>query len=173
MRTLAFLFCCFSLWITACSRTYYVVRYAEKLTPGNQMNTDVLLSEAGLKRAETLKDSLMRKKTAYIFCTNTARTKATAAPLATQLMLPITLYGPKPDSLFIRKLLKLKKNTLVVGHSNTVDDIVNGLCFGDQLVSDLNEKQYNELFIVKVNKGLFGRTYSLKQTNYGHELPVQ
>jgi hypothetical protein len=52
---------------------------------------------------------------------------------------------------------------LVVGHSNTVDDIVNGL-MGVKTLSDLPETQYGDLFIVKRKKG----RYSFEQGRFGN-----
>jgi phosphohistidine phosphatase SixA len=157
----------FSLLLTACSRTYYVVRHAEKAAPGPDMSTDVPLTPAGEARALALRDSLKHKKIGYIFSTNTVRTKSTASPLATALILPTTIYGPKPDSNFIQQLFKLKKNALIVGHSNTVDDIVNGLCMRKYEIKDLAETEYDKLFVVKVTKKFGKRVYSLRRTTYG------
>jgi phosphohistidine phosphatase SixA len=156
-----------SLLLTACSRTYYVVRHAEKATPGPDMNKDVALTTAGEQRALALRDSLKDKKIGYIFSTNTVRTKSTAAPLATALGLPTTLYEAKPDSNFIRTLMKLKKNTLVVAHSNTVDDIVNGLCLGNKIIVDLKDTEYDKLYIVRLTRNWFRKHYNLRETRYG------
>jgi phosphohistidine phosphatase SixA len=158
---------CFSLLLTACSRTYYVVRHAEKAAPGPNMSSDVPLTPAGEQRALALRDSLLNKKIGHIFSTNTVRTKSTAAPLATALQLPTTLYEPKPDSSFIRMLGKLKKNTLIVGHSNTVDDIVNGLCLNNKIIVDLNDTEYDKLYIVRLTRKWWGKYYNLKETKYG------
>jgi hypothetical protein len=65
---------------------------------------------------------------------------------------PIQTYGPKPDSAFISQLRSLKKNTLIVGHSNTVDDIVNMLC-NEQKLTDLQDAEYDNLFIVTIKNG--------------------
>jgi phosphohistidine phosphatase SixA len=63
--------------------------------------------------------------------------------------LAIETYGPRPDSAFIALLRSKKKNTLVVGHSNTVDDLVNMLCGKKEVSGDLPDTEYNKLFIVK------------------------
>jgi phosphohistidine phosphatase SixA len=80
--------------------------------------------------------------------------------LADQLGLKIETYGPMPDSTFINKLRSLKKNVLIVGHSNTVDDIVNMLCKRKEVAGDLPDSAYSKLFIVTV-KG--------KKTNFKEE----
>ena len=63
------------------------------------------------------------------------------------------MYGPLPDSMFINKLNTLKKNVLIVGHSNTVDDIVNGLCGEVKIAGDLPETAYDNLFVVVKKRG--------------------
>ena len=71
------------------------------------------------------KEILKTKKIGYIFSTNTIRTRSTAEPVRAYFNLATEAYPPVPDSAFIARLKSLKKNTLIVGHSNTVDDIVN------------------------------------------------
>ena len=156
-------------YLTACSHTYYVVRHAEKAIAagaGAMMANDPPLTVAGRQRAEALKDSLKNQHIRYIFSTNTMRTKATAEPLRAYLELETVIYSAKPDSAFIVQLKKLKKNTLVVGHSNTVDDIVNGLCPGQSL-KDLADSEYDNLFVVIYKKKLFKIVIDYKQTKYG------
>lgn len=131
--------------------TYYVVRHAERADGGmNTMGNDPPLSEAGLQRAEKLKEVLKNKNIGAIYSTNTIRTKSTVQPAADYFKLPVTIYGPQPDSVFIASVKALKKNVLIVGHSNTVDDIVNMLCGEKKVSSDLKEAEYNRLFVVKI-----------------------
>lgn len=154
--------------LTSCSRTYYVVRHAEKATPspGTTMSTpdDPPLSEVGLKRAEALKSALSPKQIKNIFSTDTKRTRSTAEPLSAQTGVPIQKYGPRPDSGFIQKLKALGSNTLVVGHSNTVDDIVNGL-LNQQKLTDLADSEYDNLFVVRF-KRFFGTRISFEGRKY-------
>ncbi len=133
---------------------YFIVRHAEKAAPGMGGSTDVPLTPAGEARAAALKEELTRAKIGYVFSTNTQRTKSTARPTADLFSLPINIYGPAPDSAFIAKLKKLDKNTLIVGHSNTVDDIVNKLC-GQPLLQDLGDNEYDNLFVVTKKRGKF------------------
>jgi phosphohistidine phosphatase SixA len=153
-----YLFVVFLLFcITSCSQTIYVVRHAEKATPmGN--NTDVPLSTDGEKRAEAIKEILKDKHIGQIYSTNTIRTKLTAKPTADYFHLTINTYGPKPDSAFISLLESEKKNTLVVGHSNTVDDIVNMLCGEKKVPGDLQDSEYNHFYILKRS----GKKYSFQ-----------
>lgn len=147
--------------LTACSHSYYIVRHAEKAGPGNSatmMNDDPPLTKAGEQRAEALKDSLKDKRIHYIFSTNTIRTKSTAEPLRAYLGLETVIYA-KPDSGFIARLKKIKKNTLIVGHSNTVDDLINGL-LGKQTLTDLKDSEYDNVFEVVYKKKLFGSTHA-------------
>jgi len=139
------------LIFASCSRhTYYVVRHAEKAAAGPNMSSDVPLSEEGQKRAEHIRYHLQNEKINEIFSTNTIRTKTTAQPTADYFKKDIQIYGPRPDSAFIQQLKSKKKNILIVGHSNTVDDIVNGLCGEKKVPRDLDESEYNKLFIITV-----------------------
>jgi len=144
-----FLFAITALLCLSCSHTYYIVRHAEKADATAGMSSDVSLSESGKKRAEQIKKVMMDKKIAEIYSTNTIRTKSTAQPTADHFKLSINNYGPRPDSAFINLLRSKNKNILVVGHSNTVDDVVNMLCGKKEVAGDLPETEYNKLFIVK------------------------
>lgn len=136
------------LFLTSCSHKYYVVRHAEKEVAGAAMSSDVQLSDAGRMRAEALKDLLQNKNIKNIYSTRFVRTKETAEPLRAAGNGELIFYGPAPTGLFFDSLKQLKTNTLIVGHSNTVDDIVNGLTGEKSVASDLDESEYNNLFIV-------------------------
>ena len=137
--------------ITSCGNTYYIVRHAEKATPspGLTMTTtnDPELSRSGELRANALAERLRDKEISRIFTTNTIRTKATAAPLATRLKIVPEIYSA-PDEAFMEKLKSINKSTLIIGHSNTVYDIVNKLT-GEAYLSDLPDSAYSNIFIVK------------------------
>jgi phosphohistidine phosphatase SixA len=155
-----------TLILTACTRTFYIVRHAEKALPDENaamMNNDPPLTEPGKERAEALKEILKTKKIGYIFSTNTIRTRSTAEPARAYFNLVTETYPSVPDSLFITRLNSLKKNTLIVGHSNTVDDIVNKLCGSIKIPTDLMEIEYDNLFVVKKK----GRKMSFENRKYG------
>ena len=133
----------------SCSTTnYYIVRHAEKETQASNMSSDVSLSAAGMERAEALKNILQDKKIQSIFSTNTIRTKSTAKPISDATGISIKVYDSR-DTLYVSRLKNISKgNILVVGHSNTVDDIINKLA-GQNLLQDLPDSAYGDLFIVK------------------------
>lgn len=160
------------LSLTACGNTIYIVRHAEKepVPSGatQMMASDPLLSEAGKLRANNLRDRLKNEQIRYIFSTNTTRTMSTAQPLNEMLgSTHIELYSSKKDSMdqFITRLKSIRKgNILVVGHSNTIDDIANKLCGKTVVSGDLDEKEYSNLFVVKRK----GSKYYFQRKNYGN-----
>lgn len=152
--------------LTSCSQQrYFIVRHAEKAPTGNGSSmsaTNPPLSDEGKQRAEDLKNELVTEKIGYIFSTNTLRTKETAEPTRAYFGLTTETYPPMPDDAFISKLKTLNKNTLIVGHSNTIDDVVNRLS-GRNLLSDLPETEYNHLFIL-IKKG---NKWKFRSLTYG------
>ena len=158
--------------LTACGNTIYIVRHAEKepVPAGatQMMASDPPLSEAGKQRAIHLRDRLQQERIRYIFSTNTPRTLTTAQPLNEELgNTHIEVYSSKKDSMdqFIAHLKSIKKgNILVVGHSNTIDDIANKLCSKTVVPGDLDEKEYNNLFVVKRK----GAKYFFLRKSYGN-----
>ena len=141
------LVCCILLW--GCSYKVYVVRHAEKSdSPAN----NPVLTEAGTARAVKLKEVLQDKKITRIYSTNTTRTLKTAEPLSDFLKIKTETYKPVPDSNFIVSLRRNKTNQLVVGHSNTIDDIVNMLCGKKVIAGDVSEAVYDNLFVIKLSK---------------------
>ena len=159
---------CILFLLSACSTTsYYVVRHAEKEVAQGAMSgsSDVPLSTAGYKRAEALKEELKGRDIRYIFSTSTRRTLATAEPLHELYGLRMNLYNTR-DTLgkFIARLKSIRKgNVLVVGHSNTVDDIVNGLTGKQSIIRDLDDSEYNNLFIVRRS----GNRFKFHAKTYG------
>lgn len=141
--------------------TYYIVRHAEK-EAATTMTTDVPLSSAGKQRSEALKDQLESKHITAIYSTNYVRTKSTAQPLADVIHVPIQTYNPQ-DTSFVTRLMSMNGNILIVGHSNTVDDIVNKLTGKTEIPGDLPDSEYGDLFIVKKK----GSHYSFEKGHFG------
>ena len=149
---------------TAAFTTVYLVRHAEKdLTPGAP---DPDLTPAGRQRAETLRERLETDTIAAIFTTDTRRTRATIAPLATALQLPPVVYdADKHRSLAaqIRKEYR-GKTVVVVGHSNTLLPLLQELG-ATPPVARIGDDEYGYLFEVRIP--LSGRPPTVTMRHYG------
>lgn len=159
------------LTMCSCGNVFYVVRHAEKAKPLAGMSiieaNDPPLSDSGNLRALALKERLMGENIRHIYSTNYRRTVSTAKPLDEYLLSVQTeFYSPKKDSAaaFIEKLKSIKKgNVLIVGHSNTIDDIANQLCGSTVVPGDLKETDYDNLFKIKRK----GKKFQFKGETYG------
>ena len=160
-KSLIVVFAVVALVSCASTNTFYVVRHAEKAASNSNMTSDVPLSAAGTERADALRDLLKDKKIVRIYSTNYQRTKNTAAPLAAALGIPVETYNPA-DSAFFKKLRGQKGRTLIVGHSNTVDDVV-GALMGARQFADLPDSQYGDLWILTKK----GDKWTLSRQKFG------
>jgi phosphohistidine phosphatase SixA len=143
-----------------------VVRHAEKIAASDSaakmMANDPPLSEAGKVRAIVLRDELKNKHVHHIYSTNTIRTMSTVQPLSQAIKMPIDSYS-NVDSL-VNIIKSIKGSVLVVGHSNTVDDIVNKLCGQTKIANDLKDPEYDNLFVVKFR----GKKKIFERRKYGY-----
>jgi len=141
--------------------TVYLVRHAEKADGGS----DPPLSTDGQVRARTLAHVLGDAGIDAILVTNSIRSRRTAAPLAAVLSLsPVQYEDPQRVAETILKD-HVGDRVLVVGHSNTVDDIASAL--GATGLSDLDEGQFDRLFVIH----RFGNVVDLDELRYGAETP--
>ena len=152
MKSKFLIFAC-TIWlflsVNGCGvNRYYIVRHADRFEYADS------LTESGFVRAEILKDSLRHKHINIIYSTDTRRTRLTAKPVSDLFHLPVILYTSDTMELFVNQLKNLPgKNVLIVGHSNTVDDITN-LLYGEAVVpADLNFTEYDNLFYVQRRRG--------------------
>ncbi|MGB1198634.1 MAG: phosphoglycerate mutase family protein [Thalassotalea sp.] len=122
--------------------TIYLVRHAEKLT--DQKNPP--LTTCGVKRAQQLATTLEQAKITQIYSTQTQRTEQTAAPLATQLSLNVISYSAKDLAAFSQQIKSTRKNTLIVGHSNTTPQLT--ALIANTPVDDITEAEYQMLYQV-------------------------
>lgn len=160
-----------SVFLCSCSSTIYVVRHAEKETgiDPTTMKTsgNPPLSFEGQQRALKLKEMLGGRNFRHFYSTNTLRTISTANPLKELFLnVPVTIYSSKMDSMdaFIQQVKAIKKgDVLIVGHSNTVDDLVNKLCGETIVPGDLKDNEYDNLWVIKKKGGQF----TCKREKYG------
>jgi phosphohistidine phosphatase SixA len=121
----------------------FVVRHAEKAaTAGN----DPDLSEAGRARAEALARILKDARITAIYATELKRTQQTAAPLAHALNLQ-TIIMPSADIAALAEKLKTQTgNALVIGHGNTIPNLLKALGLSDSI--SISENDYDNLFVI-------------------------
>lgn len=132
------------LFLLATSSVYaqniIIVRHAEK-----EKGPDPVLTEQGTKRAQNLVTLLKDYDIKYVFSTNYKRTQLTAKPLATALGVAIKSYDPSNQALLIDEIKKTDEDIFVVGHSNTVPNLVY-LLTGKKIVID--EDTFDALLII-------------------------
>ncbi len=154
--------CLSTLFFTSCQSTndIYIIRHAEKST---DPASDPHLTIEGKQRAETLKDLLKDKKIKAIFSTEKNRTVETAIPLSRLLNIAVQYYGNDTLSAFLQTVAKLKKNSLIVGHSNTTVTMISSLRL-PQTITYIPEDDYDNFFIIRVKNG---KAVNLTEATYG------
>jgi phosphohistidine phosphatase SixA len=120
----------------------YVMRHLQKAG-----GTDPGLSEEGRGNAERLADRLAGAGIDAIYVSTTRRARETAAPLALRLKLTPVEYDPADTPGLVQRLLAERGSVLVVGHSNTVPEIVERL--GGERPAALGEGDYGDVWIVR------------------------
>ena len=133
--------------------TVIVLRHAEKATTPS---ADPALSAPGEARAQRLAQMFGTPGAAgairTIISSDTTRARATVAPLAARLGLGVEVLGAGDVPGILRRVHDLGhgSTTLVVGHGNTVPQIISGLTGGRVAVS-VGEGDFGTLFIVTVS----------------------
>jgi broad specificity phosphatase PhoE len=131
---------------TEAESTIFVVRHAEKAEGGGN---DPDLSEAGRNRAETLARILKGADITAIYVTDLKRTQQTAEPLAKTLGINLTILRAQDSAALVAKLREFKGNALVVGHGNTIPDVIKGLGVANPV--DISENDYDNLFVLTLD----------------------
>ncbi len=133
---------------SAPDKTYFIVRHAEK-----QAGNDPELTTEGNERAGDLYRILKKENVQKIYVTKYKRTGLTADSIRIYQNLDTVHYVPDSDGRGFLKRIADKneqaKKILIVGHSNTLGGIIRALG-AEYTKGDLDEKRYDDLFIVKV-----------------------
>lgn len=127
-------------------QTVHVMRHLD--TPAGARDPD--LNEQGQRRAEALSRWFRGKRLRAIYVTDYRRTRQTVAPLAARLKLTPKPYDPRYTPALIERVRSEKGPVLVVGHSNTVPDIVEGL--GGTRPAPLAHPDFGDLWTVRDGK---------------------
>jgi 2,3-bisphosphoglycerate-dependent phosphoglycerate mutase len=152
--------------ISDTTTTLIVLRHAEKESTGADPNLDA----DGVARAEELKYILSNVPVTAIYSTSFNRTKQTVQPLASAKGLSVSVYDAnKPYAQLVSdiKAERRGKVSVIVGHSNTVPEILKELSKGSFNVS-IAESHYDNLFIVNLPDSLAANIMHIK---YGKSTP--
>ena len=146
MKRFAFCFLLASALLSTATAqsTIFVVRHAEKA----DATKDPDLSEAGRARADALAKALRDAHITAIYATEFKRTQQTAAPLAKALGITVTVL-PAQDSAAL-KLRALRGNALVVGHGDTIPNLIKAL--GISAPINIAENDYDNLFVLVLDE---------------------
>jgi broad specificity phosphatase PhoE len=134
----------------------FIVRHAEKASTGGK---DPDLSVEGQKRADALAHILKDSQIASVFVTELKRTQETAAPTARAAHVTPTVIQANDIGALVEKLRAVNGNSLVVGHGNTIPNLLKAL--GITTPVSIPEDDYTEIFVV-----LFGDTPQLLRLHY-------
>ena len=142
---------CLASTAGAADQVIFLVRHAERAdTAGGQpppgmMANDPPLSAAGTERAKRLAALLASADVKHIFTTEFIRTKQTAAPLAEATQVK-AVVAPSSAAAAVAQIRKAAGNVLVVGHSNTVPELLKQL--GVQQAVSIGDSEFDNLFVV-------------------------
>jgi len=137
--------------------TVYLVRHAERAA---EPQNDPPLTEQGVARSQVLARLLSTAGIKAILTSQASRTKLTAEPLAaklgitpTALQLKVSPANPRQiteesTKETVDKILSAGGNVLVVGHSNSIPDVIKML--GGDVAPAIDEKKFDDLFVVTV-----------------------
>lgn len=128
---------------------YVIVRHAEK---GTDDRRDPSLSEAGAARAQVLARLLADAPLRAVYATGYRRTQQTGETAALAHGLAVSTYDAElPATVFAKQLQAAHKDgvVLVVGHSNTVPQMVSAL--SGQPVEPMPDTVFNRLYRVRVD----------------------
>lgn len=152
--------------ISDTTTTFIVMRHAEKESTG----TDPNLDSDGILRAEELRRILSNVPVNAIYSTPLNRTRQTVQPMATEKGITVSEYPTtKPYAELISEIKTTRRGKVVVlvGHSNTVPDILKELSKNSFSVT-ITDSQYDNLFIVSLPEKLSPTVQHLK---YGKVTP--
>ena len=140
------------LWITlataallaACASApdYYVMRHLQKAD-----GQDPALSELGRRKAENLPYVIGDPRPRAIYVSATRRARETAAVAAERFGIAPQEYDPRDTSALIARARRERGPVLIVGHSNTVPEIVTAL--SGRPVPPMSESDYGLIYYVR------------------------
>jgi phosphohistidine phosphatase SixA len=128
----------------------FLVRHAERADAGmaaaKMAGADPDLSGAGVARANSLAAMLKDARIRTVITTEFKRTKQTGEPVATAAGVSLTVVDSKDVAGLLKQVRSSTGNVLVVGHSNTLPEILKGLGVTEPIT--IGEDEFDSLFVV-------------------------
>jgi phosphohistidine phosphatase SixA len=128
----------------------FLVRHAERADAGmaaaKAAGADPELSGAGIARANSLASMLKDARITAVLTTEFKRTRQTGEPVARAAGVPVTVIDSKDTAGLLKRIRSSTGNVLVVGHSNTLPEVVKGLRVIDPIV--IGDDEFDNLLIV-------------------------
>ncbi len=130
--------------------TVFIVRHAERVSLEDDAS---LLSPAGKKRALELKRVLSAVALKAVYGTEYKRTQQTAEPAAKArgLKVVVTDSGKTADLVETLKKVPADEDVLVVGHTDTIPELLAGLGVPGKF--EIPKTEFDNLFIVTPREG--------------------
>ncbi|MGB3342485.1 MAG: phosphoglycerate mutase family protein [Aequorivita sp.] len=129
--------------------TYYLIRHAEKEI-NNPKNQDPGLNIDGMIRSNAWADYFGPIRLDEIYHTRYIRTKQTISLTSQRKAITPTRYDP--NTIYSEEFLENTngKTVLIVGHSNTIPQLVNKL-IGEEKYGEMDDNDYATLYKVTIN----------------------
>ncbi len=139
--------------------TVILVRHAEKSTTPKD---DPLLTDSGKSRASHLAEMLSNAGVQAIYTSQYERTKLTAEPTAKKLNINPTVIDAAKSNEFANAIRSKNAGqvVLVVGHSNTLPEIIHAL--GGPEIPELDDQEYDSFFVLSVPQNGESKLLKLK-----------
>jgi 2,3-bisphosphoglycerate-dependent phosphoglycerate mutase len=154
-----FYFVCGAVYAKQQITTVLLVRHAEKLTTPAD---DPVLSPQGTARAETLVRMFENSGLNAVYSSQYARTKLTAEPLAKRFRIPVETVDAKSTNKLVESILSKHSGgtVLVVGHSNTLPEIIEALGAGK--IQEIDDLDYDNVYVVTVSGNGIAKVVRMK-----------
>ena len=128
--------------------TFYLIRHAEKVRT-DKSDKDPKLNEYGMLRAIKWQEYFSEKNISKIYSTNYKRTLETVKPIQESSDIIPIIYSPS-DIDYKNFIMSNKiEVVLIVGHSNTIPDFVNGL-ISENVYSQIDDLNNSNLYVVNI-----------------------
>lgn len=144
--------------------TFLIVRHADREGASDALNP------LGVARAQELVHVGQKAGMVAIYHSDTNRARDTAAPLATALGITPVVYPPADTAALVDDIFADHRGetVLVVGHSNTVPQVIEAA--GGPSIPNIDDQEFDNLFVLTVCRCRRGPA-TLVNLQYGAQSP--